>query len=398
VACLYFDTDEFLNEDEDGFPEFPDFTVTPDIDVTLDYTSPADPTDPFAVDVSFGAGIINSSGTDLDDLSEVVYSVSAITADGLEVGYGSSEAVALDEIPPVADGEPLPALPSASVELELSAFAAGRTVYLQPSVLVLNGGTFESEEPPVGGTLGICAPVADEETLEPVLDFPVTFTGEALPVPEPGDQRVTLPSDAPVEPGDIVELELSGFLPDEIIEVVECPVGEDCLEVPFELDPDFELIEEFTSLVDRATNGAIPVLEASAVRRAAAVDRAVGGSPDVAFADENGNATLELEIGDFADTTCGPTTSCEIVAQALFDTRYRATAALTYAADDVPTPAPTTDATPPGFLPDDQPGAPLPETGAPSPFIAAAGAALVMLGAVMVVLGGAQRQRRTRSA
>lgn len=365
LECVYLTGDQILIDDPNTLE--PIVGTSTDVPVTLDYTSPADPTDPLDVSVTFGPGITNATDVALDELSLAAYLVTATTEDGITVGAGFTEddLAFPDGTATVAPGDPLPALPTGDVEVQLSPLAAGRTVYLQPVALFLNGDP-EAQEPPPNAVIGQCEAVGDPDTVTRTLDFPVTFTGEALPIPAPGEQEVVLADDAPVSPGDEIDVQLSGFLPGSLVLLQECPVDADPC-------PDLEDL----GLETLSTGGAFL---GRADGRAAAVARAAT-EPDVAFIDDDGTATASIVIAQPDDSGCGPADPCDLVAQDFDNAQYIGRTAITYADDANPTPTPTP--TPSETV--DESGSTLPDTGAGSAPLALTGAGLLGLGLALVI-------------
>jgi hypothetical protein len=255
--------------------------------------------------------------------------------------------------------------------------AAGRTIYLQPIALFVNGDP-NVEEPPANAAVGQCQIAGAPEVLARTQDFPVTFTGDALPIPVPGDQEVTLSPSGPVSPGDKITVNLSGFLPGALVAFQECPVDADPC-------PDIEGPPTSTITVTQA------LLSRSGASRLA-LDRAAT-EPNLAFIDDDGTGSATLVIADPDDSGCGPQNPCDVVAQDVFDEEFVGRASIQYSAEPTPTPTPTATATATPTATADQSGSTLPDTGAVSLPLGAAGSALLLLGLAMIASSRLRVQR-----
>lgn len=392
LECVYLTGDQILVDDPNTFE--PIVGVSTDVSVTLDYASPADPGSALDVALAFGPGIINATDIRLDELSLASYAVTATTADGIVVGAGfvDDDLVFPADTPAVAPGEPLPALPPGELEVEVGPLAAGRTVYLQPVALFLNGDP-DVAEPPSNLVIGSCSPLTDDDALTSTLDFPVTFTGDALPLPQPGQQEVVLDTDEPVSPGDEIDVDVSGFLPGALVFLQECPLASDPC-------PDLDDIG-----FGEIDNGGIPVAglgsvranpNISAIGRAAAAGSAVTKAvdnllgPGVVFVEDDGTGQGSVVIGNADDTGCGVADPCELVAQDIERPGYVGRALITYAGASEPTP--TATSTPTQSV--NESGSTLPETGAATSPIGAVGGALLVIGVTMVAHSRARAKRQ----
>jgi LPXTG-motif cell wall-anchored protein len=370
--------------------------LSDDVPVTMDYTSPTSD-DIVDVQVQFDAGIVNELDATLEDISVAAYAIEAVTEDGVTVGGGVSDDIAIDPPTSVGSGAEFGGFSSATVSVELSSYAAGRTVFLQPSIVFGTESLSDellNEDLLANFALGSCAPGTDLEELVLVEDFPLEVDGTPIPLPVPGEQTLTVPSGS-ITPNTAIDADAAGFLPFATLAVYECPVeaGVECStsDVPDPIDPELPDVDELFGLpLDALSTFAAAGDDRSALQTAAAtvVRTALEDEDDVGFTviftDGDGIGAGRLVVGSDLDACGAAGIPCQLVAVDAFDTEYAATAALDFTAEtETPTATPSPTQTP---VQQEQPAARLPETGSHVIPLAWSGLALALAGAGVVLM------------